>query len=923
MSPSDARSAAERARAAREWEAAVSFYNRALDEGGFAPGEAYELLSGRAACRRMLGDSAAEAENLQAMEALAREMGDAPRLITALNRQVHPLVQTGRLAQALKAGESALTLARQLGEPNLEVSSLLSLAHASEMMGERAQGWEYARQALQMANAHHDLAGQARSWWLLGIISPYVGQTADRENYFRQALDAFRWLGDREEEGNALNALGIASVDTAVQRGCYEQALAAFEAVGNQGRLHMVYNNLALTYWRLGLYRRACEYAERAAGFARQKGARSMVGYYLETLGRAYLGQGQPAKARASFEEGRAIAQEMGDPWLESAYCLGLGLLAIAEDPAKACELLRTALDLGGASSTQSDQASAWAWLGAACLGLGDAEAARQHTASAAACLEVAGDVASEYPQQDVWWWRARALASWPTGETAPPLPDDAWHALDRARAAMVDAVAALSDNGLRRNYFGKVEINRQIVITWLAEAQRRGLPLAPLTDALAGRASVQDQVQRMLEIGVRLNTRRDAEELPHSVMDEIVELTGAGRAALFLVDAEGRRHVAALAGGSDAWLRGIAGLVDEAGQKHATLLRYLPPEAPDLEQTSTLCAPLLTQGRLIGLICVELPGTSGRFNAGDRDLLRILANQAAVALENAAWAGRLEQRVEERTAELQAANKRLEQRTAELQIINSVQHGLAAQLDMSAMYELVGEKIGSLFDAQVISIVTYDHARRLSCRRYGIERGQRFHDEPSPFSRLAEYLIATGQPVLINKDAPQRFLELGMTVVPGTEHPKSLLYVPLVTGNQVTGVISIQNLERENAFGDSDVQLLTTLANGMSIALENARLFGETVRLLTETQQRTTELEIINQAGVALARQLDANAIIGLIGSGLKQVFRGQMCSIALYDRDSNVITWPYFSGFNGEQIPQEPVELGPGLTSHVIRTR
>jgi len=66
--------------------------------------------------------------------------------------------------------------------------------------------------------------------------------------------------------------------------------------------------------------------------------------------------------------------------------------------------------------------------------------------------------------------------------------------------------------------------------------------------------------------------------------------------------------------------------------------------------------------------------------------------------------------------------------------------------------------------------------------------------------------------------------------------------------------MISLQNLDIEHAFSDSDVNLLTTLANSMTVALESARLFDETNRLLKETEQRTAELSVINSVQDGLA---------------------------------------------------------------------
>ena len=71
-----------------------------------------------------------------------------------------------------------------------------------------------------------------------------------------------------------------------------------------------------------------------------------------------------------------------------------------------------------------------------------------------------------------------------------------------------------------------------------------------------------------------------------------------------------------------------------------------------------------------------------GRFHETDRDMMGMLASQAAVALDNAQWSQGLEQKVAQRTEELQASNALIEQRAAELAIINSIQQGVAAELD-------------------------------------------------------------------------------------------------------------------------------------------------------------------------------------------------------------------------------------------------
>ena len=60
-----------------------------------------------------------------------------------------------------------------------------------------------------------------------------------------------------------------------------------------------------------------------------------------------------------------------------------------------------------------------------------------------------------------------------------------------------------------------------------------------------------------------------------------------------------------------------------------------------------------------------------------------------------------------------------------------------------------------------------------------------------------------------------------------------------------------------------------------MGVALENARLFGETKRLLTETEERAAELAIINSVQQGLAAELDMQAMYELVGDKIQRDLR------------------------------------------------
>ena len=130
---------------------------------------------------------------------------------------------------------------------------------------------------------------------------------------------------------------------------------------------------------------------------------------------------------------------------------------------------------------------------------------------------------------------------------------------------------------------------------------------------------------------------------------------------------------------------------------------------------------------------------------------------------------------------------------------------------------------------------------------------------------------------------------------------------VPLITGGEVTGIISLQNIDRTKAFSESDVRLLTTLASSLSVALENARLFDETQRLLTETNERAAELAIINSVQEGLVAKLDMQSMYDLVGDKIQEIFDAQVVDIGIYDFDAEVQRYPYTIE-KGTRIPDEP---------------
>ncbi len=320
-------------------------------------------------------------------------------------------------------------------------------------------------------------------------------------------------------------------------------------------------------------------------------------------------------------------------------------------------------------------------------------------------------------------------------------------------------------------------------------------------------------------------------------------------------------------------------------------------------EPKSLLFVPMIVGNEVTGIISLQNLDAENAFNDSDVRLLSTIASSMSVALENA--------RLFEETQRLL---KITEDRAAELAIINSVQEGLASKLEMQAIYDLVGDKLSEVMNTLDIDIRIFSPETNQVFYPYLREHGKRLEILPSPMRGFAKKIYETRQTIVINENLTERMAEFGSTLVPGTQMEKSFMAVPILVGGAALGMVSISNYEKENAFDESDVRLLQTVVNAMSVALENARLFDETQRLLTITEDRAAELSVINSIQQGLAAELDPQAIIELTGDKLREVLRTENLGIRLYDAQNNLMhyVYEYIQGQRRNYPSKAPVKGG-----------
>ncbi len=295
------------------------------------------------------------------------------------------------------------------------------------------------------------------------------------------------------------------------------------------------------------------------------------------------------------------------------------------------------------------------------------------------------------------------------------------------------------------------------------------------------------------------------------------------------------------------------------------SLLRYREATGGRVP-VSSLLAPLKAGESTLGVLVLDNFNTPAAFSLDDQALITSLAQQTALTLENA----RLYQASERRAAQLRSLT------------------GVAGTITSSLQSD---ELITSLLD-HFATLLPYDtgtlwlrHENDLTIRAArGFEEAEQRIGLTVAVedSQLLSEMIQSGQPINVdNVHADARFPAL-------IEHPHlSWLGVPLISKGAVVGVIALE--KTEPAFYNAEhIQVATTLAGQTTVALENARLYEESVRRSHDLNERSERLDLLNRISSELSKSIEPAQILQLTVDELNQALSASTVSaIVLDDRN------------------------------------
>jgi diguanylate cyclase (GGDEF)-like protein/PAS domain S-box-containing protein len=303
--------------------------------------------------------------------------------------------------------------------------------------------------------------------------------------------------------------------------------------------------------------------------------------------------------------------------------------------------------------------------------------------------------------------------------------------------------------------------------------------------------------------------------------------------------------------------------------------------------------APVKVNGKVVGFLDLASQ-TTNHFNQEHADRLQVFADQAAVAIENARLFEEIQQRAEQMTA------------------LFDIGLTVTSGLDMEQVLQTLLEKCKQVLPIEAFYIAIFDPETGLIHHPLFYDLGEFHHFPPRDIHKdpgLSGHIILTRQVLCVPDTTAPEVAEKFQVIRAGGRSTRSYVGVPLISGDRVAGVISMQSY-LPNAYSPDQVRLLETIATQAASLIENSRLYNKAQQEIDQrkkAEQRYRALfEQSHDAVFILSfdgRILDVNQrAVDLLGYSKDELLQ-------VYSRD--VTTQPLESDkvrarlINGENIP------------------
>ncbi len=220
--------------------------------------------------------------------------------------------------------------------------------------------------------------------------------------------------------------------------------------------------------------------------------------------------------------------------------------------------------------------------------------------------------------------------------------------------------------------------------------------------------------------------------------------------------------------------------------------------------------------------------------------------------------------------------------RAERLSVLNRIARALSATLKLDELLEIVHREIAAVIEAEAFFVALYDAATNELDYRIQVDQGVREPSARKPLpSNLTGSVVTTKQPRLVRDCAKEVGPPPPETLWGSMQAAQSWLGVPMLVGDNLVGVISVQAYH-PNAYGAAEQELLSTIADAVAVAIENARLYEA-------EQRRAARLDALQRLSIELAAVREESAVLNTLVVRAATIAESPTCTVMLVDAATN----------------------------------
>lgn len=412
-----------------------------------------------------------------------------------------------------------------------------------------------------------------------------------------------------------------------------------------------------------------------------------------------------------------------------------------------------------------------------------------------------------------------------------------------------------------------------------------------------------------IVEVGRDISSTLKLDVVLERIATYAKELLSAETSAVYLVENNSSelRAIAAIGGDadeikSDPLKVGLGILGNIALQKAGEIVNetFEDPRAITIKGTEPIPfehimgVPVLLKDQLTGLLVVWRIGKEQDFKPTDLSFLTSLAQQAAIAIEN---------------ARLFHAEQ---QRRQEAETLREATAVVATTLERERAIELILDQLARVlkYDSASIQLLRNGYLEIVGGRGWQSETsvlGLRF---PIPGNNPNTLVIKERRPIILDtvSDTFEPFHREPHS------HIRSWLGVPLIAHGELIGMLSVDSF-KNGYFNDEHIRLVTAYANQAAIAIDNAQLHEK-----SENQIR--RLTALRDVDTAIASSLDLRVTLNILMDNAASQLRTDAMSILIYNPNIQILETVAALGFQSG-LTRRQFRIGEGLAGRVAISR